>query len=342
MDPELASEMVKLLAQELKVVRAQLREAERRTSTPHTGGPSNTLMRERAQELVSENDTLKADNAALQERVTRLQDELTRVSSIKSEEDLPSSLQYAEVPTSHTREEFARLLAENEDLIHEKVVRSTGGRRLNVTNITRLILNELRGALSDCTEELEQSRKAVVSEIDFRDLLKDLPYEPVEGQLELCSIQSYPRGVHTELHKDVMDICERLYFINHREVIWSPSGIALGLVVKPTFRYNPKVSGGRWTKFEDNFDIGKPIDICCLSGRSSRYLGTYERVGDQGTMIIAPESLSHLHHEKLSHAANRTTLFPDLVPPTHAQMIKNMYNQGVIKLECFVIRCVAV
>lgn len=29
MDPELASEMVKLLAQELKVVRAQLREAER-------------------------------------------------------------------------------------------------------------------------------------------------------------------------------------------------------------------------------------------------------------------------------------------------------------------------
>ena len=119
MDPELASEMVKLLAQELKVVRAQLREAERvcrfcgflglrfiipstiqRTSTPHTGGPSNTLMRERAQELISENDTLKADNAALQERVTRLQDELTQVSSIKSEEDLPSSLQHAEVVAS--------------------------------------------------------------------------------------------------------------------------------------------------------------------------------------------------------------------------------------------------
>lgn len=62
-------------------------------------------MRERAQELVSENDTLKADNAALQERVTRLQDELTRVSSIKSEEDLPSSLQYAEVvaPTAACR-----------------------------------------------------------------------------------------------------------------------------------------------------------------------------------------------------------------------------------------------
>jgi len=57
------------------------------------------------------------------------------------------------------------------------------------------------------------------------------------------------------------------------------------------------VAGGRWTKVEDNFDIGKLIDICYLSGKSSRYLGTYERVGDQGAMIIAPESLNHLPRE---------------------------------------------
>ena len=69
MDPEFATETVKLFAQELKVVRA-------------------------------ENDNLKADNAVLQERIARLQDELTQVSSIKSEEGLvPIPLQYAEVVT---------------------------------------------------------------------------------------------------------------------------------------------------------------------------------------------------------------------------------------------------
>jgi hypothetical protein len=41
----------------------------------------------------------------------------------------------------------------------------------------------------------------MVAEVDFRNLLKDLPYEPVEGQSEFSSIQRYSRGVHTELHK---------------------------------------------------------------------------------------------------------------------------------------------
>lgn len=121
MDPELASEMVNLFARELKAVRAQLCEAERvgrfyslpglkltisifqRTSTTScTGGASDRMTHERAQALVAENDTLKADNAALQERIVRLQDVLTQVSSIKSEEDIPNHLQYSEAVMSTT------------------------------------------------------------------------------------------------------------------------------------------------------------------------------------------------------------------------------------------------
>lgn len=116
MEPELASEMVKLLARELKAVRAQLHEAERvsrfcsfpglkltialfqRTSiTPCTGDPSNRMTHERAQALIAENDTLKAGNAALQEKLAGLQKGFTHVSSIKSEEDLSNPLQHAEV-----------------------------------------------------------------------------------------------------------------------------------------------------------------------------------------------------------------------------------------------------
>ncbi|KAN0100753.1 hypothetical protein V8E55_000737 [Tylopilus felleus] len=332
MDPELATEMVKLFAQELKVVRAQLCEAERRTST------------------------LEAENAALQERIARLQDALTASPSIKSEEGLPSRLQYAEVSTSQMSEEFARLRAENEDLIREKEKASRFQEKLSTlqekykrskakVHECNEMLNELRVALSNSTEELEQSRKAVISEIDCGNFQENIPYEPVEGQWELSSIQPHPRAVHTELHKDAVDVCEGLYFINTNEVIWSPSGKALGLVIKPTFQYNPKIQGGTWTKLQDAFDVGKRMDLCCWTsqwGKTTRYLGTYERVADQATMIIASETLKDLAREKLDYASKCTTLFPDLVPPSQTQMIKNMYKKGVIKLQCFVIRCVAV
>jgi len=206
-------------------------------------------------------------------------------------------------------------------------------------------LNELRVALSNCTEELEQSRKAVDSKFDFGEFLKDFPYEPVDGQIEWSSIRPYTRNVHSELHKDVMGARKHLYFINYNEVIWSPSGIALGLVVKPTFQYNPKSQGGVWTRLKDEFDVGKQMDVCCSSSESSktfRYLGTYERVGDQDAMMIASESLKSLGSEKLNHASKCTTLYPDLVSPSQTRMVNNMYKQGVIKLQCFVIRCVAV
>jgi hypothetical protein len=103
------------------------------------------------------------------------------------------------------------------------------------------------------------------------------------------------------------------------------------------------------------------MDVCYSSsnsGKTFRYLGTYERVGDQGTMTIALESLNSLGHEvrahwnmvaqrlrylqKLHHASKCTILHPDLVSPSQARMVKDMYKQGVIRLQCFVIRCVAV
>lgn len=87
-------------------------------------------------------------------------------------------------------------------------------------------------------------------------------------------------------------------------MIWSSSGIALGLVIKPSFQYNPKVSGGAWTKYKVDFKIGKKMDVCCVSNKSNksaRYLGTYERVGTQDAMVIAPETLKYLDHEVCVH-----------------------------------------
>lgn len=124
-------------------------------------------------------------------------------------------------------------------------------------------------------------------------------------------------------------------------MIWSSSGIALGLVVKPIFQYNPKTNGVAWTKREDDFLVGKQLAVCYHSGGKVQYLGTYERVESQGTMVMAADTLKNLDNTKMDHASRCTTLFPDFVPPSHMKMIKNMYKQGVIKFHCFGIRCIA-
>jgi len=84
------------------------------------------------------------------------------------------------------------------------------------------------------------------------------------------------------------------HIINCNEVIWSSSGIALGLVVKPIFQYNPKTNGVAWTKREDDFLVGKQLAVCYHSGGKVQYLGTYERVESQGTMVMAADTLKNL------------------------------------------------
>ncbi|KAF9229470.1 hypothetical protein BS17DRAFT_771509 [Gyrodon lividus] len=349
MDPELASEMVKLLAQELKVVRAQLREAERRTSSPSIVD-STRLTNERARALITENESLKADNAALQANVSRLQDDLAQWPPVKAEPGASHALQY-EQSMRRMKEELVTVLAEKEELIcekekasgvqeqlsklREKYKRSKAERRENAE-----VLNELRVELLDSAQQLEQSRKAALSEIDFRTFLKELPYKPVEGQPELPLIRPYSRDFHAKFHKNLVGMCEGPYYMNSNEVIWSASGIAFGLVIKPMFQYNPKSNGGTWMKLNNEFDVGQRMDICYLTGKAWHYIGTYERIGDCGAMTIAPATLQHLVPGKVEYASKRTTLFPDLVPPSQTRMIENMYTKGVIKLQCFGIRCV--
>ncbi|KIK94872.1 hypothetical protein PAXRUDRAFT_421329 [Paxillus rubicundulus Ve08.2h10] len=202
------------------------------------------------------------------------------------------------------------------------------------------VLNELRVELSKCTQELEHSRRVSPSDIDFRSFFEETPYELVEEQSELASIRPYSRVLHAKFHKNLLGVCQGPYLMNSNEVIWSPSGIALGLVIKPTFQYNPKSNGGTWVKLKNDFDVGKQMDICYLVGKEWHYIGTYERIGDSNVTTMATETLRHLDPKKVEYASERTTLFQDLVPPSQSRMIENMYTKGVIKLQCFGIRCI--
>ncbi|KAF8844070.1 hypothetical protein BDN67DRAFT_963566 [Paxillus ammoniavirescens] len=349
MDPELASEMVKLLAQELKVVRAQLRETERGAVSSPSVAESTGLTRERAQALITENESLKADNAALRANVFRLQDE-PQWPPIKEEEDVSQASQYEE-SMRRMREELAEELAEKEELLRQKEKGSRVQQQLSTLQAKHKLLkaekvecievmNELRVELLNCTQELEHFRKVSPSDIDFRSFFEEMPYKPVEEQSELASIQPYSRNVQAKIPKDLLSMCQGPYFMNSNEVIWSLSGIALGLVIKPTVQYNPRSGGGTWTKLNDDFGVGKQMDICYLVGNAWHYIGTYERIGDSNATTIAPETLRHLDRKKVEHVSKQTTLFQDLVPPSQTRMIENMYTNGVIKLQCIGIRCV--
>ncbi|KAF9240931.1 hypothetical protein BU15DRAFT_61245 [Melanogaster broomeanus] len=342
MDPELASEMVKLLAQELKVVRTQLREAERRIFSSPSVVDSTGLTRERVQGLIAENESLKADNAALQANVSRLQDELAQTPPIKAEEDSSYALQYEE-SMHRMREELAGVLAENEELINEKVkrqgyknscqpVREKYKRSKAEKGECQEVVEELRVELLKCTQELEQlSRKAAVTDIDFRTFFEDALYSPVEEQPELESIQPYTRNVMRQDFPRISSSMWRSYGL--------PAGSYQVLSSSQLFQYNPKNNGGTWTKLNDTISmLVNGWTICYLVDKAWHYLGTYERTGD--CMTIGNRNFTAPGSKKLQYASQRTTLFQDLVPPSQTRMVENMYTTGVIKLQCFGIRCV--
>ncbi|OAX44774.1 hypothetical protein K503DRAFT_3736 [Rhizopogon vinicolor AM-OR11-026] len=83
MDPELAAEMVKLLGQELKIARSQLRE--QRLGTPASDAISTGIYLQREEALRVEVVALKAENSSLHANISRLQDEMTSV-PIKTED----------------------------------------------------------------------------------------------------------------------------------------------------------------------------------------------------------------------------------------------------------------
>ncbi|KIJ68278.1 hypothetical protein HYDPIDRAFT_106450 [Hydnomerulius pinastri MD-312] len=351
MDPELASEMVKLLGQELKVVRGQLREAERRNFSSPAAADSTGLTREQARALISENESLKTENSALHANISRLQDELTEVHPIKAEEGATDAKQYEE-SMHQMREELAQALAERDFLAQEKGVAADLREQLSTLrekykrskaekNECLEVMDELRTELLKCTEELEKahkSRKSSALEMDFMTYFENTPYEPVADQPTADALQPFSRKLHGPVPKPLTLLCAGPYLMNSHEVVWSPSGFAQGLVIKPSYQYNPKAQDGTWIKLSTRFEADQQMDVCFLESMAWHYIGTYERVGE--IITLPPESLEQLGPGKLEYAAKRTTLFQDLVPPSQTRMVEKMYTKGVLRLECFGIRCI--
>jgi len=74
--------------------------------------------------------------------------------------------------------------------------------------------------------------------------------------------------------------------------MFAHAGIALGLIFRPMYQYNPKKNNGTWDQLPPDIEPGQKKDICYYDGHGWKYLGTYERIGD--SFLLSLEAIKKL------------------------------------------------
>lgn len=351
MDPELAAEMVKLLGQELKVVRSQLREAEQRTGTPTSDVNSTGPQFQREEALRAEIVILKVENASLREEISRLQDQTTNV-PLKMEGDHSIVAQYSasmdaiqkELADAINEKNTATLDKEkaDEQLAELTSVREKYRKLKASKRECQEVIDELRGQLELCIEEREQrASEGKVLKSDPPSFFRNTEYPNVGDQPNSNEIPVYspvfsmgiPRTARTHCR------CDGTLRLERDVVMFARAGIAVGLIVRPTHQYNPQKNNGAWFRLRPDIELGQKKDLCYHDGHGWKYLGTYERTGE--SFLLSAEHTKKLSSPRIEAMAKDTVLFRDLIPPSQMRMVERMYWDGVLQIEMFGIRRVA-
>ncbi|KAG1826125.1 uncharacterized protein BJ212DRAFT_1318155 [Suillus subaureus] len=352
MDPELAAEMVKLLGQELKVVRSQLREAEQRTGTPTSDVNSIGPQFQREEALRAEILTLTVENAGLREELLRLQDQTTNV-PLKMEGDHSNIVAQYSVSMDAIQKELADAIKEkntatldkekaDEQLAELTSVREKYRKLKASKRECQEVIDELRGQLELCIEEREQrASEGKVLKSDPPSFFRNTEYPNVGDQPNSNEIPIYspifsmgiPRTARTHCR------CDGTLRLERDVVMFARAGIAVGLIVRPTHQYNPQKNGGAWSRVRPDIELGQKKDLCYHDGHGWKYLGTYERTGE--SFLLSAEHTKKLSSPRIEAMARDTVLFRDLIPPSQMRMVERMYWDGVLQIEMFGIRRVA-
>jgi cell division protein FtsB len=349
MDPELATEMVKLLGQELKVVRSQLREAEQRTGTPTSDAISIGPQVQREEALQAEILTLKVENASLRKEITRLQDQSTSV-PLKMEGDHSDLAAQYSASMDAIQKELADAIREkntatldkekaDEQLAELTSVREKYRKLKASKRECQEVIDELRGQLELYIEEREhRASEAKVLKSDPPTFFRNIEYPTVGDQPNSNEIPIYspifsmgiPRTAKTHCR------CDGTLRLERDVVMFARAGIAIGLIVRPTHQYNPQKNNGAWSRVRQDIELGQKKDLCYHDGHGWKYLGTYERTGE--SFFLSAEHTKKLSSPRIEAMARDTVLFKDLVPPSQMRMVERMYWDGVLQIEMFGIR----
>ncbi|KAG0709026.1 hypothetical protein DFH29DRAFT_993865 [Suillus ampliporus] len=356
MDPELATEMVKLLGQELKVVRSQLREAEQRSGTPTSDAMSAGLQLQREEALQAEIVALKAENSTLRANISRLQDPTTDV-PVKMEGDHSGLVAQYEASMSTIQKELADAIREkneatldkekaNEQLeeltrVREKYRKLKASKR-EYQEVFLNVIDELRSQLELCIEEREQwTSEGKVLKSDTASFFRNTQYPDISDQPKRSDIPIYSPILSMGIPKTARSHCrcDGTIRFEKEHLMFSQAGIALGLILRPMYRYNPKKNNGTWDRVHADFEPGQKKDLCHYDGHGWKYLGTYERIGEP--FLLSPENIKKLSYPRVEAMAKDTVLFRDLIPPSQVRMAEKMYWDGLLQIEMFGIQRVA-
>ncbi|KII85277.1 hypothetical protein PLICRDRAFT_179010 [Plicaturopsis crispa FD-325 SS-3] len=334
-NPDLAKEMVKLLSQELKAVRAQLAEAQQNRATPVASG-SEDRKDSALKDALDEIQVLKARN----EFLVRIAESKPMPFDEEVKRDLLEQLETNRVESEafcKEKDEIIETLSADLESLREKYRRAKDAKKEH-----KAALAEATTQLNDALVQLDKRQELEEEIVSLRN--KNL--DPVRfladydapgaytGPRDYKSIEPHAGKMPFHAPKMVLDLClhRKPWHWNVHEIVWPESGeLTHCVVLAPR---HTQLSEG-WVK---PFSVteGEQRDVFYLEGAAWRYIGIFECV--QSNTHLTFEQLRSFKPEILAELLKRTIRKPSLIPPVVSKAIEQLYQVGALTVQGFGLR----
>ncbi|KAL6302206.1 hypothetical protein BKA93DRAFT_794007 [Sparassis latifolia] len=351
-DAELAQEMVKLLGNELKLVRQELRELKGGDSTSSTLSDVDHNIA-----LKRENDQLKHELADLRLRLEAAlegQYGKSHLSNASSYDEVCQQLSASVEDGARKDEEYAQITGRLED----KLAALKGKYKK-----AKQFKEELKDSVSDFQNRLDDAvvkrdaalERAAISEASAASKAKTLfeafPFlnmsQTDARQPPLKSLKPMTSGRSFCLSKAARGLCMPGDVIrgSYNDLVWPQASFGHCVLLTPLYFINPMAQSGIATWEKSGFVEGlkelpsQQRDLFYRQQDVWYYYGTFECIGS--ATLPAHEIRKIVNGPKfIERVEQRTTPSSELVPPVISKMIQNMYAEGILTIACIGFRYV--
>ncbi|RDX55968.1 hypothetical protein OH76DRAFT_1551489 [Lentinus brumalis] len=335
----LATEVIKLLGDELQRVRddiAELHRSEASMSTPIPLSDAGIYM------MQEENMRLQQELKELAQRCMQAKEVVAAVRVGPRSRQLPA----AGVALAHNLD-----LAQDDNIARmqsklsankEKYKQAKSGNaalRETITG-TEVLLEEVRSEQDSACKRLRMAEAEllklkenarVFSPTNF--LSRALPDESLDTATALEGLVFQCGGERLKLSQNAINSCVPGGFISkdHKEVVWANNMETHCVVLSPTHRYDPKAAAGGWESPSDmKRQPGEEMDMFFMNKRKKwGYLGTYRCVGQE---ILSCRDVEKFAKSQVDSAIDITAVRG--LPVIIHNAVKQMYANNVLKIAC--------
>ncbi|KAH7908917.1 hypothetical protein BJ138DRAFT_300618 [Hygrophoropsis aurantiaca] len=203
------------------------------------------------------------------------------------------------------------------------------------------IIEELSNQLRAYTEKEEKLQAKTWEEYLPTTLLHDIDHGPIPAQPKLTASIPFSSTERLQINELALSTCtsDGIFECNNHQVQWSRDRIALGVIVRPAFQYNPEEPKRIWQKVLSFIEMGQTKDMMYWNSSGWHYMGTYECITP--TYPISMDKLKSLKcldesNNILNHIVPRT----DSLSPIQKGILLELYDAGILMFEFFGLKCV--